>query len=131
MFDNIPVRLDREDRLGDTGYHQGVHNPEQDREDKKEYDCRFDLFFYQRCNTDCGHTVTASLPGWPVWFRNHIANTSVLSIAIKNHSAPENLDQNQIPAPVSHFSDGRLLSDGNMLPTCYYKKSADRAKKGP
>jgi hypothetical protein len=62
----------------------------------------------------------------------HIHNTSVLSIAIKNHSAPENPDRNQKPASGWHFSAGIMMPDGSMLPTDYYKKkSRPREKTGP
>jgi hypothetical protein len=55
----------------------------------------------------------------------------VQSIAIKNHSAPENPNQHREPALWWHFSAGSLLPDRSMVPTNSYKKRADRAENRP
>jgi len=41
MLDEVPVCLDREDELSDTGYNQGVYYPRDQRDKEKNYDCRF------------------------------------------------------------------------------------------
>jgi hypothetical protein len=54
---------------------------------------------------------------------------SVQSIAIKNHSAPENLKESQKTIPEEHLPDDRIRLDGSMFPIGNYKRKAGPRRK--